>query len=202
MSNPYFNRSYFPENNEAKLYADGCNELIEIKGVDMFFLPRQRLKDDFIFGEDVINEFTKTHPLTFYIENFETFDGDGDIYSKFGFVPDYQISLIVGMQLFKGSTGLVAPLEGDLIYYPASGRLFEVVNHQDRLNYFMFNNREFCFKINCRYYEYSHETMDTNINEIDLLNQLTDIMKDDEKNALDDNADILNLTEADIFGNI
>ena len=202
MPNPYFLRSNFPENNESKLYSDALNELIEIRGTDMFYMPRQRFKDDFIFGEDVAQQFTEAHPLTFYVQNYTYFDGKGDIFSKFGFTPDYQLTLFIGIQTFRGTTGLTTPMESDLIYWPTADRIFEIVGDHDKVDFFEFNNKEYAFKIYCKFFEYSHENIETDIPELDVLKNYADINNSYESTQFTDSDDILDLTESDIFGNL
>jgi len=200
MGSPYFKNTYFPDNNEAKLYANATHEVIEIRGVDMYFLPRDYVKNDDIFGEDTLGSFTKNSPITFYIENYSNFDGLGDIFGKFGFTPDNQITLSVEIDNFNGIVGQ-PPKEDDLIYYPVSDRIFEVIHVEDKDGFYQLNHKEYSYKIVCKLYEYSHEDINTNIDEIDIINQ-EPLNTSDEEDQLSNIDDILDLSESDIFGNL
>ena len=201
MGNNFFKTTHFDYNNEATLYADGTNEVIQTRGIDMFYLPRTRLKDDFIFGEASASEFTSNKPITFYIENYSDFEGAGEIFSKFGFVPDRQLTLLSEVRDFRSITGQ-DPDVGDLIYYPASLKIFEIV-HATPVNYFyQFHHTAYTFKITCKLFEYSHEKIDVNLEEVDIINGL-DSQTDEEYTMYDEGKDeILDLTESDIFGNL
>ena len=60
------------------------------------------------------------------------------------------------------------PNEGDLIYFPLSGSMFEIkfVEHEDP---FYQVGKLFVFKMTCELFEYSQEDFDTGIGDIDLI---------------------------------
>jgi len=200
MSNPYFKNTYHPDNNEAKLYANGSNEIIQIKGIDMYFLPRTRIKDDHIFGEDTLSAFLKSLPICFYIENYSNYDGVGELFSKFGFTPDNQLTLLSEIENFKGIANQ-EPMEGDLIYYPVGDKIFEIAHADTKDGFYQFNHREYVYKLQCKLFEYSHEDINVDIKEIDIITD-EEMNTSDESDQIEDNDDILNLDESDIFGNI
>lgn len=201
MSNKYFKNTYFPKNNEADLYANATNEIIQMMGVDMFYLPRTRIKDDHIFGEDVLSEFNSNVPITFYIENFSAYDGLGDIFSKFGFTPDNQITLLSEVENFKATIG-EDPENGDLIYYPAGDSIFEIIHAGSKEGFYQLNHNEYAYKLQCKLFEYSHEDIDVDLSDVDIIDQ-EEINTTDEDDQFDDEkGDILDLTISDIFGNI
>ena len=60
------------------------------------------------------------------------------------------------------------PLEGDLVYHPILGKIFEVsfVDHDEPFHQ-LDNNP--IYKLNCKQYEYSSEALDTGITDIDSI---------------------------------
>lgn len=202
MGNPYFKTSYDPTNNEAELYRKATDEVCEMHGVDMIYLPRTRVKDDDLFGEDVLQKFESNKTVTFYIENYADFDGVGDIFSKFGFQPDDQLILVVEKENFDAILDQ-EPLVSDLLYYPAADTLYEIVHvDPDRGTFFQFNFKQYCYKITCKSFEYSYEDMDTGVDDIDDIDQELQNTTDESDLVDSEKDDYLNLDVEDIFGNI
>lgn len=201
MSNPYFKHAYDPNNNEAELYRKMTHEIIEMKGIDMYYIPRTVVDIDNIFGEDARSKFSSNKLLTFLVVNAENYDGLGDIFSKFGFTPDNQITLSIEQEHCKSIIGKV-PIEGDLIYYPHDNKILEIVHVEDDDGFHQLNHQEWTYRIKCKLFEYSYETLETNVSEVDTINQI-DQTTSDEKTQIDSEIDnVLNLDESDLFGNL
>ena len=66
------------------------------------------------------------------------------------------------------STDSDRPLEGDLIFHPVLSKIFQInfVDHDDP--YFQLDNNP-VFKLRCRLFEYSSEVLDTDVSEIDAI---------------------------------
>ena len=66
------------------------------------------------------------------------------------------------------STNSDRPLEGDLIFHPILSKLFQInfVDHDEP--YFQLDNNP-VYKLRCRLFEYSSEILDTDITEIDVI---------------------------------
>ena len=47
-------------------------------------LPRDIVNEDKVFGDDVPSRFNSSYKIEMYIENIEGFDGEGDLFTKFG----------------------------------------------------------------------------------------------------------------------
>jgi len=69
---------------EQRLVEDLTIESLKIYGHDIFYIPRVQVDVDSIFDEDTLSQFTQAYPLEMYLENIEGFDGEGDLFSKFG----------------------------------------------------------------------------------------------------------------------
>lgn len=162
----YFSK--FDHANEQNLYEDIIIESIRIYGMDCYYIPRTLNKVDNIFGEDVLSSFTSSYPIEMYIKNVNGFEGEGDFISRFGLEIRDQITFSVARRRFQ-SLGLgIRPKEGDLIYFPLTKHLFEIrfVEHEA---FFYQTGRLQTFDITCEKFEYSDETIDTGIGEIDQI---------------------------------
>ena len=61
---------------ERNLYCDLIKESIQIFGHDVYYMDRQSVAADTIFGEDALNKFNTQHPIEMYIEDGEGNAGD------------------------------------------------------------------------------------------------------------------------------
>ena len=66
------------------LYEDIIIESMKIYGQDVYYLPRTIVNEDKILGDDVASSFDDAYKIEMYIENAEGFDGEGDLFTKFG----------------------------------------------------------------------------------------------------------------------
>ena len=76
MRNLYFSDKV---RSEQQLYDDIVIESLKIYGQDTYYLPRDLVAENRIFGEDVPSSFNSSYKLEMYVENIEGFDGEGDI---------------------------------------------------------------------------------------------------------------------------
>ena len=176
--NRYFNN--FPQqnrlNNEHRLMEDVIVESIEIMGHQVYYLPRDSFDSgDQIFGEYSKSRFTKAYTMEAYLANVEGFEGDGDFFSKFGLEIRDTSNFVISRRAFvKGlPTALrMRPQEGDLIYVPLMHRLFEIKFIEKKLMFYSLGNREpYIYEMRCELFRFSEETFDTNVTEIDQIEQ-------------------------------
>ena len=66
------------------LYEDIIIESMKIYGQDVYYLPRTIVNEDKILSDDVSSSFDASYKIEMYIENAEGFDGEGDLFTKFG----------------------------------------------------------------------------------------------------------------------
>ena len=69
---------------ERNLYSDLIKEAIQIHGHDVYYMDRQSVAADTIFGEDALNKFNTQHPIEMYVEDGEGYAGDKEIMTQFG----------------------------------------------------------------------------------------------------------------------
>ena len=163
-TNVFFNHAV---NTEQHLYEDLVVESLRMYGHETFYLPREIVEEDTILGEDVQSSFGDAYSLEMYLENTEAFEGEGDLMSKFGVQVRDQATFVLSLRTWERFISLdsnlatsLRPNEGDLIYFPLSGSMFEIkfVEHE---NPFYQVGKLFVFKMQCELFEYSGEDFDT-----------------------------------------
>lgn len=169
-TNVYFNHAV---SSEQHLYEDIVVESLRMYGHECFYLPREVIEEDSIFNEDVQSTFGDAYSVEMYIENTDGFEGEGDLMSKFGVEIRDQATFVISLRSWERFISLdtnlatsLRPNEGDLIYFPLSGSMFEIkfVEHEDP---FYQVGKLFVFKMRCELFEYSGEDFDTDIAQID-----------------------------------
>lgn len=163
-TNVFFNHAV---STEQHLYEDLVVESLRIYGHETYYLPREIVEEDSILGEDVQSTFGDAYSVEMYLENTEGFEGEGDLMSKFGVQVRDQATFIISLRSWERFISLdsnlatsMRPNEGDLLYFPLSGSMFEIkfVEHE---NPFYQVGKLFVFKLQCELFEYSGEDFDT-----------------------------------------
>ena len=171
--NHYFNN--YTNSMEQGLVEDLIIESIKIYGMEIFYMPRTLVKEDLLFGEDVLSKFEDAYPLEVYIKSVDGFEGDGDFLSKFGLEIRDAVTLTVARRRFSeeiidGDTTeeIGRPAEGDLIYLPLNGKIFEVKFVEHEAVFYQMGSLQ-TYDLRCELFEYSHEKIDTGISQIDVI---------------------------------
>ena len=86
---------------ERNLYSDLIKEAIQIHGHDVYYMDRQSVAADTIFGEDALNKFNTQHPIEMYVEDSEGFGGDKEIITQFGLENRNEITFVVSKEKFQ-----------------------------------------------------------------------------------------------------
>ena len=171
-TNVFFNHAV---STEQHLYEDLVVESLRFYGHETFYLPREIVEEDTIFDEDVQSTFGDAYSVEMYLENTEGFDGEGDLFSKFGVQIKDQATFVISLRSWERFISLdsnlatsLRPNEGDIIYFPLSGSMFEIkfVEHE---NPFYQVGKLFVFKMQCELFEYSGEDFDTGVGAIDVI---------------------------------
>jgi hypothetical protein len=169
-TNVFFNHAV---DTEQMLMEDLVVESLRMYGHEIFYLPREVAEQEDIFVEDVRSTFGDAYSIEAYIENTEGFEGEGDLFSKFGIEIRDQATFIISLRSWERFVSLDEnlasswrPNEGDLIYFPLSGSMFEIkfVEHE---NPFYQVGKLFVFKCQCELYEYNQDDFDTGIAGVD-----------------------------------
>lgn len=170
---------------EQRLVEDLIIESLKIYGHDVYYLPRTLVDEDKIFDEDTLSKFTQAYPLEMYLENVDGYEGDGDLFTRFGIEVRDQATFVLARrrwdELVDTSGGTFTqtsrPSEGDLLYFEKTNSLFEIrqVQFQDP---FYQAGKLYVFKLVCELFEYSSEVIDTGVETLDQIYE-------------DDNVDLL-----------
>jgi len=166
-TNPYF-RKAVPA--EQDLIDDLSIEVIKINGFDMVYLPRTLVREDELFGEDRSpSRFSTGREIEMLVESVDGFEGDGEVFSRFGLEIKDNVSLLVARKRFEkefADLGFLTPREGDLLYFPISGGIFEI-DYVERENPFYQLNKISTYKITCSLFRFSGEDFQTGFSQID-----------------------------------
>jgi Virus neck protein len=169
-TNPYFNSySYAPEQN---LVESLTVETIQIHGQDMYYVPRVVKNKDELYGADDISEYNTAYQIEMYVRSIEGFSGDGNFYSKFGLEIRDTIIFSVARRRFMDEIGyhenFPRPREGDLIFFPMNNKCFEIKFVDNKSIFYALGNLP-VYDVHCELFEYSSETFNTGVPEIDSI---------------------------------
>jgi hypothetical protein len=158
---------------EQKLYENIIIESLKMYGQDVYYLPRTLVNEDRVLGEDIPSTFSNGYKIEMYIENTEAFDGEGDLFTKFGVEIRDEATFVVARKRWNTTVGKndnqitgERPREGDLIFLPLSNSLFEVTHVEHEQPFYQLSNLP-TFKLRCNLFEYTGEDLDTGIDAID-----------------------------------
>ena len=163
---------------EQNLVEDLIIESIKIYGIEVCYMPRTLVKEDFLFGEDVLSKFEKAYGLEMYIKDVDGFGGDGDFLSKFGLEIRDQMTLTVSQRRFheeigaddttpvNETPGINRPSEGDLLMFPLNGKIFEVKFVEHEAVFYQMGSLQ-TYDLTVELFEYSHEQFNTGVEAID-----------------------------------
>ena len=172
-TNFYFNN--FQNSQEQTLIEDLIIESIKIYGIECFYLPRTMVAEDNLFGEDVLSKFDDAYPLEMYVKSTDGFEGDGDFLSKFGLEIRDEMVFTISQRRFGEEIEIAdttedigRPSEGDLIYFPLNGKIFEVKFVEHEAIFYQMGGLQ-TYDLRCELFEYSHQVIDTGIAGIDAI---------------------------------
>jgi hypothetical protein len=169
-TNQYFNH-YGTNTPDQRLLESIIIESIKVYGIDVNYMPRTMVNEDKLFGEDRVSQFKDSRVIEMYIKNVDGFEGEGTFVSNFGLEVRDQITLTVSKRRwaelsFEGNDRDKEPKSGDLIYFPLTDGLFQVLAVTDTNTFFQTGSLQ-TFDLVCELFAYSDEKIDTGIEEID-----------------------------------
>tara|TARA_B100001093_G_scaffold518709_1_gene604563 strand:+ start:919 stop:1884 length:966 start_codon:yes stop_codon:yes gene_type:complete len=167
--NVYFSQAV---KSEQFLYEDLIIESLKIYGHDIFYLPRTIVNEDKILGEPSASAFDDAYMIEAYIENTDGFEGEGDLYSKFGLEIRDEATFIVSRRQWQKFVGIhddsvtPKPNSGDLLYIPLSNSFFEIRFVEEEQPFYQLSDLP-VYKLQCALFEYNDEQLETGVAEID-----------------------------------
>ena len=146
--NPYFLQG---SSSEQRLVQDLINEQLRMYGQDVVYLPRKIINKKSIIKEIVSSSFDDAYRLEAYLLNYQGFEGQGDVLSKFGVQTTDGVNLIVSKERYEdfispfiGADSQIEvstrPQEGDLVYLPLDNTMFEIKYVEARKPFYQLNN--------------------------------------------------------------
>ena len=179
--NPFFLQG---SQSEQRLVQDLVNEQLRIYGVEVKYLPRRIIKKDNIFTEVQSSRFGDNFSIEAYVNTFDGYGGAGDIMTKFGMSLKDELIVTISKERFEdfispflmdlpaGEVEVTSrPNEGDLIFFPLGGRLFEIkfVEHEKP---FYQLGKNYVYELRCELFELEDEVggwdqLSTTTDEID-----------------------------------
>lgn len=182
--------------NEANTYLQIWSESCHLFGSDIVFVPRTPNNPEPIFGEFLSSTLEAGYPMRMFVEDVAGWNGQGDLYSKFGLqindsttfhCPKILFNQIVGENVVNkfvvgeftvSETRSLYPRPGDLIYYVKGKKLFEIQHIEDETQpgFYVFGNRQ-SYVIKCKAYSFDHMEISSSSNtsilsELSMLNNL------------------------------
>ena len=158
---------------EQNLYEDLIIESLGIYGQDVYYIPRTIVNRDSILNEDPASTFDDAFLMEMYIENTEGFEGEGDLYSKFGLQIKDTATFIVSRRRWDDRVGPFSsqvenpkPMEGDLVFLPMTNSFFEINFVEDEQPFYQLSNLP-VYKLECSLFEYNDEDFETGVESID-----------------------------------
>jgi len=119
-----------------------------------------------------------------YMSNFDGFQGDGTLFTKFGVRISDEATFIVSKRrwedLVSSSNNLVStarPNEGDLIYFPLTKSIFQIKFVENELPFRQLGAVQ-TYQLRCELMEYSDERIETGVDELD------DIMRENSSGVI------------------
>jgi len=168
---------YFSDGHKTEqlLYEDIVIESLKIYGHDLYYMPRDLVNVDPVFKEDPVSSFNSSYRIEMYVENLDGFDGEGDLFSKFGVEIRDSVTLVLSkrrwndtIRKFDNEITSSRPVEGDVVYAPFAKKLFQIMHVEHEQPFYQLNNLPI-YKLRCELFEYNDEDFDTGVTEIDQI---------------------------------
>ena len=164
-TNQYFNTTSVTS--EQSLVENLVVESIQIHGQDFYYIKRDLVNADTVFNEDTLSKYETAWQIEMYIEDTDGFQGEGDFLSKFGLEVRDQLNVVVSKERFaEEKPDYDTPREGDLIYWPLVDKIFEIQFVEDEASFYQLG-KIYVYRLQTEVWEYSHESINTGIDEID-----------------------------------
>lgn len=174
MLNPFFTQG---TKGEQGLIQDLINEQLKMYGIEVYYLPRTIINRGTVIRDVISSKFDNAFPIEAYLVNYEGFDNNSIMMSKFGVRIQDEMNLIISKERFdnyiaalmrdstSGFENYTRPIEGDLIYVPLSGSLMEIKYVENRKPFYQLQ-KNYVYDLRCELFEYEDEEISTGVPEI------------------------------------
>ena len=87
---------------ERNLYSDLVKEAIQIYGHDVYYMGRDLVAEDTVWGEDSLSKYRTQHPIEMYMEDGEGgFAGERELINQFGLQNLSEATFVVNKERFQ-----------------------------------------------------------------------------------------------------
>lgn len=161
-TNPFFN--FRTRATEQELMQDLIDEAIKIHGLNTYYLKREDVDVDALFGEDELARYEHAYDIEMYLKTTMGFAGASEFISKFGLNIEDQATFSVSRRRFNQlETGLTRPRENDIIWLKLDDTtfyLFDIKFVENKEQLFQLG-KLYTYELRCELMTYSHERIQT-----------------------------------------
>ena len=172
-TNFYFNN--FTNSQEQILIEDLVTESIKIYGHDVYYCPKTLVARDSLYNQDDLTKYDDAYLVEMYIKNVEGFEGEGDLFQRFGVEIRDQITFVISQRVFdteiSTGTSLLRPNEGDIVFLPLNNKPFQIKFVEHEAVFYQMGALQ-TYELTCELFEYSGERFNTGITAIDNIENL------------------------------
>ena len=162
---------------EQGLVQDLINEQLKMYGIEVYYMPRQIFSEGKVIRDVINSKFNDAFPIEAYLVNYEGFDANSVIMSKFGVKVTDEMNLIISKERFDlyiselikdmpNIKNSLRPNEGDLIYIPLSDSLMEIKFVENRKPFYQLQ-KNYVYDLRCEVYEMDDSEIKTGIYDVD-----------------------------------
>ena len=158
---------------EQDLVESLVTETLSIYGHTVYYLPRELVKKDDIYGEDSLSTYRTAYEFDMYIKSYDSYEGDGTFLSKFNLEIRDQVTFTVsrrafGTEIATKRADIQRPREGDLVYSTMMKRIFVIKYVNSTAVFYQMGDLQ-TWDLSCEVWEYSNERFETGNAEIDAI---------------------------------
>jgi len=168
----YFPLYYKNNNSETNLIQDLVDEQIKLFGTDVYYINRKTFTINSL-NDIVHSEFSEKIVIETMLQNVEGAGSPSEFISKFGLRITDEIKFIMSVRRWEQESIRLnnlkeesRPNEGDIIYFPLTGGLYEIKFVEREMPYYQLG-RLYFYTLTCEMYEIGDDDIDTGIPEID-----------------------------------
>ena len=167
--------SYFLQGSpgEQRLIQDLVNEQLKMYGEDVLYLPRKIIGENTVIRENTAAKFDDSFRIEAYLMNYEGFQGaSAELLTKFGVRNTDELTLVISKERYDDFVQPIIdqfpvgerkkakrPNEGDLIFFPLEGALFEIKFVEGKKPFYQLRNL-YVYELLCERFEFEDEIID------------------------------------------
>ena len=168
----YFPLNYKNNSSETNLYQDLVDEQIKLFGTDVYYITRKTIKDAPL-NDVIYSEYSEKIVIEAMLQNVEGFGPQSEFISKFGLRVTDEITFSMSVRRWEKESLRLKnlevesrPNEGDLIFFPLTGDLYEIKFVEREAPFYQLGKLYF-FTLTCEIADIGNDDIDTGIPEID-----------------------------------